>query len=394
MTTGDPRAGVGSSPGAASGRGELPPFEMERWQSRHEHRVEYNLSDSGAHPFTLEELRAVTGAGVGDRLLGYVQTNGTVPLRERIASLYPGAGPENVLVTTGGAEANFLATWELLSGGGRAVFQLPTYGQTPGLARWLGAEVDSFRLEERRGWRVAPGAARDAIGNGATRLVVVTNPNNPTGARLSGEARREVVGAAARAGAWILSDEVYRGAELDGRETDSLWGDYDRVLVTHSLSKAYGLPGLRLGWLVGPEATIERLWGRKDYTTIAPAALSDRLAAAALDPEHRPGILERTRGLLSDNLERLTGWLDRRPQLFSYRRPEAGAICFVRYHLDVNSSELADRLRREKSVLLVPGDQFGMDGFLRIGYGNPAAELEPALDRVAELVEEIAAEGR
>ncbi|MFB6240218.1 MAG: aminotransferase class I/II-fold pyridoxal phosphate-dependent enzyme, partial [Gemmatimonadota bacterium] len=339
----DPAAG-GAAPPRPGDRGDLPPFEMERWQSRHEHHVDYNLSDSGAHPFTLEELRRATGAGLDDQLLGYVQTNGTVRLRERIATLYRDAGPENVLVTTGGAEANFLALWELVSAGDHVVVQLPTYGQTPGLARWLGAEVDSFRLEEDRGWGVAPGAARAAI-RPDTRLVVVNNPNNPTGARLGEQTRREIVEAASRAGAWILSDEVYRGAELDGRETGSLWGSYDRVLVTHSLSKAYGLPGLRLGWLAGPDETIRRLWGRKDYTTIAPSALSDRLAAAVLDPENRPAVLERTRGLLRENLDRLTGWLDRRPELFTYRRPEAGAICYVRYHLDVSSTELADRLR-------------------------------------------------
>lgn len=392
MRDSDSPAGAGTARRGATGRGELPDFEMERWQSRHEHHVDYNLSDSGAHPFTLDELLRETGAGVGDQLLGYVQTNGTVPLRERISALYPEAHRENVLVTTGGAEANFLALWELVSAGDRVVFQLPTYGQTPGLARWLGAEVASFRLEEDRGWQVAPGAAREAI-TSDTRLVVVTNPNNPTGARLSAETREEIVDAADAAGAWILSDEVYRGAELDGRETASLWGEYDRVIVTHSLSKAYGLPGLRLGWLAGPEEAIERLWGRKDYTSIAPAALSDRLAAAALDPEHRPAVLERTRELLRENLDRLTGWLDRRPELFAYREPEAGAICFVRYRMDVNSTELADRLRREKSVLLVPGDQFGMDGYLRIGFGNPSSELESALDRLGELVEEIAGRG-
>lgn len=392
MTGSDAGAEPAAGPRPAAGGGHLPPFEMERWQSRHEHHVDYNLSDSGAHPYTLDELVRQTGVEAGDQLLGYVQTNGTVPLRERISGLYPEAAPRNVVVTAGGAEANFLALWELVSAGDRVVFQLPTYGQTPGLARWLGAEVDSFRLREERGWEVEPGAARRAI-TPDTRLVVVTNPNNPTGARLSDRARREIVEAAAEAGAWILADEVYRGAELDGRETESLWGEHDRVLVTHSLSKAYGLPGLRLGWVTGPADAAERLWGRKDYTTIAPAALSDRLATAALDPANRSAILGRTRGLLRENLDRLTAWLDSRPGLFSYRRPEAGAICFVRYRMDVSSTELADRLRREKSVLLVPGDQFGMDGYLRIGFGNPAAELEAALDRVGELVEGLADAG-
>jgi aspartate/methionine/tyrosine aminotransferase len=365
---------------------------MERWQSLHEHRVEYNLSESGVEPFTVRELRELTGVDVDAVGLGYPQTNGTRRLRERIAALYPGAGPENVLVTSGGAEANFLALWGLVRTGDRVAPLLPAYGQTAGLARGLGAEVRPFHLEEDRGWQPAPGAAAEA-GGGKARMLVVTHPNNPTGAILSGRAMEEVVEEAERSDAWLLSDEVYAGAEVDGEGTPTFWGRRERTLITGSLSKAYGLPGLRLGWLVGPEATIRELWGRKDYTTIAPAALSDRLAAAALAPDHRGAILERTRGIVRDNLELLRSWLDARPGLFAYRPPDAGAICWVRYGLETGSSELADRLRREKDVLVVPGDHFGMDGYLRIGFGIGTERLRAALVRVADLLGELGAGG-
>ena len=370
----------------------LPAFEMERWQSLHEHRVACNLSESGVEPLTLEELCELTGVDVGPTGLGYTQTNGTDLLRERIADLYPGAGPENVLVTVGGAEANFLAVWGLVGPGDRVVPLLPAYGQTEGLARGLGADVRPFRLEEGRGWQPAPGAAAEA-GGGAARMLVVTHPNNPTGAVLSDRAMEEVVEEADRSGAWLLSDEVYAGAEVAGEATPTFWGRRDRTLVTGSLSKAYGLPGLRLGWLVGPEATVRELWARKDYTTIAPAALSDRLAAAALEPSHRRALLGRTRRIVRENLELLRSWLDARPGLFGYRPPDAGAICWVRYGLEVNSSELADRLRREKGVLVVPGDHFGMDGYLRIGFGIEAERLRAALVRVADLLGEMGAGG-
>lgn len=371
----------------------LPPFEMERWQSLHEHRVEYNLSESGVEPFTVRELGELTGVDVNAVGLGYTQTNGTRRLRERIAALYPGAGPENVLVTAGGAEANFLAMWGLVRPGDRVVPLLPAYGQTAGLARGLGAEVRPFHLEENRGWQPAPGAAADA-GGGEARMLVVTHPNNPTGAVLSDRAMDEVAEEADRSDAWLLSDEVYAGAEVGEGETPTFWGRRDRTLVTGSLSKAYGLPGLRLGWLVGPEPTIGEMWARKDYTTIAPAALSDRLAAAALEPDHRRAILERTRGIVRDNLELLRRWLDARPGLFAYRPPDAGAICWVRYGLELSSSDLADRLRREKSVLVVPGDHFGMDGYLRIGFGIEAEHLRAALVRIADLLGELGAGGR
>lgn len=201
----------------------------------------------------------------------------------------------------------------------------------------------------------------------------------------------EIVAAAEAAGAWILSDEVYMGAEVEGPETPSFWGRTERVICTGSLSKAYGLPGLRLGWVAAPADLHEELWSRKDYTTITPATLSDMAATRALGPEVRPKLLERTRGIIRTNLPKVTAWLDERPELFSYHPPDAGAICYVKYHFDINSTELAERLRTEKSVLVVPGDHFGMDRYLRIGFGNPATELGDALDRCSELLEELGA---
>lgn len=367
----------------------LPPFHMERWQSLHEHRVDYNLSESGVRPFTLAELRELTGFDPDGVELGYPQTNGTERLRERIAALHPGATADNVLVTSGGAEANFLALWELVSPGDRVAVLEPAYGQAAGLAAGLGARVSSWHLEEERGWRPAPGSASEAAPAG-TRLLVVTNPNNPTGSILSGDDMAEVLDAAVRSGAWILADEVYAGAELSGERTPTFWGRHDRTVVTGSLSKAYGLPGLRLGWIVGPAPLIETLWARKDYTTIAPTALSDALAMAVLEPEARALVLARTRRIIRDNLTLLTAWLDARSETYAFIPPAAGAICFVRYgpegSVPEGSAEFADRLRRERSVLVVPGAHFGMEGYLRIGFGCAREKLRAALVRLGEIV--------
>jgi len=367
------------------GRMQPTPFEMERWQSLHEHEVELNLSESGVHPFTLDELVELTGVEPGPVQLGYTQTNGTALLRERIAALYPDAGPENVLVTVGGAEANFLATWAHLKPGDRAAIVVPTYGQTTGLGPAFGADVHHIPLLERLGWQPEPGSAERATARGAS-LVVVTNPNNPTGAVLGEEAIGEIVRAAADAGAWILSDEVYAGAEVEGGRTPSLWGRHERVLVTGSLSKAYGLPGLRIGWLVGPADEIERLWGLKDYTTIAPPALSDRLAAAALEPAALGRIFARTRRIVRENRAVMREWVASADGALAWRPPDAGAIGFVRYEADVGSSELAERLRTEDGVLVVPGDQFGLDGYMRIGFGIERKPLEEALGRVLDRI--------
>ncbi len=369
---------------------KLTPFSMERWQSTYEHRVELNLSESGVHPMTVGELAALAGVdpGLEDIRLGYGQSNGSDLLRGRIASMYRDADDACVVVTTGGAEANFTACWHLMEPGARAATIVPNYMQVPGILESFGAVPHPVPLDESTGWQPDLGALRAALDAGC-RFVLVTNPNNPTGARLTDESMNAIVSEAERVGAWILADEVYQGAELGEEETPSFWGRYDRLLVTNSLSKAYGLPGVRLGWVVGPPPVVQDIWARTDYTTIAPATLSDALAVIALEPDTRARIRARTRRILNENVDLIRDWMDAHGGLFRYRLPDAGAICYPRYAADVNSSAFAEKLRVEKSVLLVPGDQFGMDRYLRIGFGNPAGELEEALGRIAEAFREI-----
>jgi aspartate/methionine/tyrosine aminotransferase len=377
---------------------ELRPFRMERWQSTWEHRVRFNLSESGVHPLTTGELLALAEEESADRRraalldevrLGYGQSNGSDALRERIAALYPGAGPESVLVTVGGAEANFAACWHLMEPGSRVAAILPSYMQVPGLLASFGAEVDPVRLREENGWQPDPDDVRRALEGGA-RFLLVTNPNNPTGAVLRPEVVSEIVEMAVAAGAWILADEVYCGAELEGEPTPSFLGRGERILTTNSLSKAYGLPGLRIGWIMAPPALVEDLWSRTDYTTITPATLSDTLAVTALEPATRARILERTRGILRANLGIMSDWLAAHEGLFHCRLPDAGAICYIRYDAPVSSSELAEKLRVERDVLIVPGDHFGMDGYIRIGFGIPEADLVEALGRITETFRELA----
>ena len=369
------------------------PFHMERWQSTYEHRVGINLSESGVHPLTVGELLELTGGevDVDGTLLSYGQSNGSDRLRALIAGQYEGASDASVLVTIGGAEANFTCFWHLFEGHADAAVVVPTYGQVPGLLESFGSRLGRVELVESEGWQPDLDALEAALARGA-RFVLVTNPNNPTGAALSDASMDAIVGMTERHGAWILADEVYAGAEAHDRGiTPSFWGRHDRVLVTNSLSKAYGLPGLRLGWVVGPEALIAELWGRTDYTTICPASLSDALACAALEPEGRARIQERTRGIVRANLGVLEQWMAAQDGRFRYRPPDAGAICFARYDAPVGSTEFAERLRIDKDVLVVPGDHFGMDHYLRLGFGNPEDELLEGLSRIRQAFDEAVA---
>ncbi len=370
---------------------KINPFRMERWQSEWENRVRFNLSESGVHPMTAQELFELAGADprelLGQRLV-YNQSNGTTELRERVAAIYPGAGTENVLVTNGGSEANYVTTWSLLEPNDVVVMEAPNYMQMWGQAEAFGREVRAFHLLEERGW--APDLAElDQRVDESVKLIIVTQPNNPTGAILSEKEIDAIVTIAQRAGAWIISDEIYAGAELDDRPSPSFWGRYDRLLITAGLSKAYGLPGLRMGWVVGPADLIPRLWSYKDYTTISPSPLSDLCARIALQPEARQRIRERTRGILQENLQPLTEWLGQRSDIFRFHAPRAGAICYTRYQLDIGSSDLAQRLKDEQSVLIVPGDHFNMDGYVRIGYGLPRADLTEALGRMETVIRSL-----
>jgi aspartate/methionine/tyrosine aminotransferase len=366
---------------------------MERWQSTYEHRVRFNLSESGVHPLSVEELLELAnqppGALEGVRL-GYGQSNGSDALRATIAAMYAGATEANVLVTVGGAEANLVCAWHLAEPGESVAVMLPNYMQVPGLSESFGARVLPFYLREEEGWQPDLDALQRALAAGA-RVVLVTNPNNPTGRALSDEAMRRIAELADRHGAWLLADEVYRGAEVEGEETRSFWDLGERVLVTHSLSKAYALPGLRIGWVTGPAPVIAALWGRTDYTTIAPATLSDHLAVLALQPETRARVLSRTRGIIRNNLQILREWLDERSDLFRYTPPDAGAICMIRYDAPVGSAELAEKLRTEHDVLVVPGVHFGMESCARLGFGPPPEVLSDALARVGEAFEHVLA---
>jgi aspartate/methionine/tyrosine aminotransferase len=366
----------------------IQPFLMERWQSKWENTVRYNLSESGVHAMSLGEL--VDVGSLRDLRLGYPQTNGTEALRSAIARLYKGADADNVLVTNGSAEANFVSVWSSIEPGGEIVVMVPNYMQIPGLAKGLGAVVRTFPLEERGG-RWAPDLdALDRAVNAHTTLIAVCNPNNPTGAVMTGEEMDRICAIAGRVGAWVLADEVYRGAELAGGATPSFWGRYDRVLAVSGLSKAYGLPGVRIGWIAGPADRIEELWGYKDYLTICPSLIGDRLAQIVLEPAMHSRIIERTRSIIRAQYPIIEHWLVSHSGLFDFIPPQAGAIVYARYNTDIASHDLIERLRTEKSVLAVAGDHFGMEHYVRIGFGHDLGHLEHGLALFAELLAEVA----
>ena len=369
-------------------------FRMERYQSLYWHEVDYDLSESGVSPMTIRELLGPATdaeAFLGTRL-GYPLSEGSVETRANVAAWYPGATAEHVTMVNGGSEANLLALWALLEPGDRLAFMVPNYMQGWGLGSFFGRASDRVRLRlTDGGWALDVDQLHDAVTK-RTKAVMVCNPNNPTGHVLTEQEMDEIVRAADRVGAWIVADEIYRGAELDTDETTpTFFGRYERVIVTSGLSKAFAMPGLRVGWAVAPPKMIARIWERHDYTTLTPSAVSDRLAAFAMQPDVREAILTRTRFIIRSNYPELEAWLQRHADVFTWDRPDAGAIAYAKVGLTGKSADLVERIRTERSVLLVPGEMFGLKKGLRFGFGYDIEHTLRGLALASEIIADTAA---
>lgn len=378
------------------------PFELEQIQSTWEQVVDFNLTESGVHPLRLDELLADSPQSLEELLateINYPHVNGNPELRANIARLYgpdvydashaTTLGIDNVLVTVGAAEANHIVMQTLMEPGDELLTQTPTYKQVWGIALNAGHPVKTFRMLPDAGWALDVDELNSQV-NDRTKIIAICNPNNPTGQIMTEAEMNAVVAAADRVGAWILADEVYRGAErLREDETLSFIGRYDKVLSLGSMSKAYGLPGLRVGWIVGPPDTIEELWRRHEYTTITATMLSNHLASHALSPDVRPRLIQRTRQYIQNGYPMLEAWMEDQDGLFSYVPPQASAVTFIHYNLDVNSTELMETLCRDASVFVGAGDSFGMDHHLRVAFGQDKAVLDEAFGRIEQTIRQL-----
>jgi aspartate/methionine/tyrosine aminotransferase len=341
------------------------------------------MSESGVRPLTLTELveMGLDLDGFMKQPLGYSQSNGTIELREAIAAHHSGATRDHVEVTNGTSEANYLIALALVQPGDAVAMQVPNYMQMPGVARSLGAEVRPFRLRTDAAWEPDWDEFERAV-TSDTRLLYISNPNNPTGTVLSDASMQRIADRCAHTGTWLLSDEVYLGAEVDGPRTRSFWGMGERVIVTSGLSKAYGIPGVRIGWLVAPPALAAETWSQHDYITIGPNKLSDQVARVAVQPANRERCYARTREILRHNLPIARDWVRGFGGRLHWTEPRAGAIALMRYDADTPSLTIAERIRVNQGTLIVPGSHVGLEGHLRIWLGAREEFLREGLRRI------------
>ena len=353
---------------------DIAPFELERWFAEHEHEAEIMLAESGVRSISADRFDLDPGT------LGYViPTNGDPEFRADVAARY-GRSADEVLFTCGTQEANFLAFLALMSSeyGTEAVVVTPTYQSLHAVPETFGS-VTRVPLEPP-GWELDPGAVREAVTD-ETAVVVLNNPNNPTGRYHPEPVVREVYEAAADHGAYLLCDEVYRLLADDPLPPVASFGEHG--LSTTSLTKAYGLAGTRFGWLAGPAEVVEAAWTWKDYTTISPSLFGQHVAKQVLGPQE-DDILAGNRELARTHHDIVAEWLD--DHGLDWHDP-VGVNGFVTVPDGFDGSRgFCRTVVEEASVVLAPGAVFGHDDHFRLGFGHETADLEEGLRRIGDLL--------
>ncbi len=360
------------------------PFLLERYFARFEFTTPHLLASSDCEALSLAELLALAddrdrAAWQGMRL-GYTESPGLRELREQIAALYRGLGPEQV-VTAAPEEALYLLGRAMLRPGDRVITTYPGYQSLYEIAAAVGARVERWTPEEtERGFWFDPARLGELAREGA-RAIVVNFPHNPTGALPTPVEWAAVVDTAERAGATLVSDEMYRGLEYAVTPLTPGAVASERGVSVGGLSKAYGLPGLRTGWLATRDrALLEAVQAYKDYTTICASAPSERLAVIALKSSAR--LVERCRGIVAANRPLLQAFVARHPGHFAWRRPDAGPITFARF-VPGQALAFCERLATHGGVMLLPSTVYEWgDSHIRFGFGRTS--FPDALDSLEQ----------
>lgn len=375
MGYGDPQRNARQMIGSLA---NLEPFALERFFARHEFSTRYLLCASDPESMPLRDLLALEPGAEEEfaRLnLGYVDSRGGPELRRAVAALYQNAKHDDILVHSGAEEPIFTFMSAVLEANDNIIVQFPAYQSHYSIAESRGATVTRWKADlDRSG---APGTEELAhLIRPETRAIVVTTPNNPTGYQFSREEFNAIIALAEKHGVWLFVDEVYRGTEREAPRLPAVCDLYERGVSLCGLAKAYGLAGLRIGWIATQNKNLlNRIATIKDYLTICNSAPSEFLGALAL--RHNEALTDRVRRITANNLDLLDDFFARRRDLFEWRRPKAGTTAFPRY-LAGSSKTFCEEAVERAGVLLLPSTYFDAgDAHFRIGYGR--ANLPEAL---------------
>lgn len=367
---------------------KIKTFKVEQWMGEFENDAVYNLGETCIDSLTVRELLTLCGKNVPEYMeelaelrLTYSHIFGSPEFTSGVAGLYENVLLEQVLPTHGAVGANHQVIMTLIEPKDNMVSVMPTYQQHYSIPESIGAEVRILRLRKENDYLPDLNELRGLVDEN-TKMITINNPNNPTGSWIPEDYLWEIAAIAETVGAYVLSDEVYRGISEDGSYMKSIVDLYEKGLSVGSMSKAFSLAGLRMGWVVTRDKeAMEQMRERRDYDTISCGVIDDRLAALALANKEK--IFERNRKILLQNRQILDQWVRETPEV-SYVRPVAGTTALVYYDKDMPSYDLCVDLLRKKGVLFTPGSCFEMEGAVRIGYAFDSKTLKEGLDRFAE----------
>ncbi|MEJ6389196.1 aminotransferase [Gymnodinialimonas ulvae] len=360
----------------------IEPFKVEIWMNEWETRCAHNLAETCVASITIDELLRISGRNDSDlsALLPMKMTYGAIEgserLRTAISALYHDMPVERITVTHGTIAANMLVHKTLVSRGDRVISIVPTYQQHHSIPTSIGADMQVLPLRAEDGFLPDLDQLR-ALALPGTKLIALTNPNNPTGALIERPMLEEIAQIARDVGAYVLCDEVYRGTGQEGDGMGpSIVDVYEKGIATASVSKAFSLAGLRVGWIAAPTEVTEQVLIQRDHDTISVGMINDHFAAMAL--ENREKILARSRSITRGNLEILDAWVATQPRV-DWVKPRAGTTAMLHLDIPISSRDFCVNLVEETGVMLTPGDAFDMEGYVRIGFANDPAILQDGL---------------
>ena len=370
----------------------IKPFGIEMWMNEFEDHCKYNLAETCIKSMTIGELIEVSGKNtklseeLANMKLTYGEITGSKQLRKNIASLYKNQTTENVMVTHGAIGANSLVYNTLISKGDKVVSVLPTYQQHYSIPESLGAELSILKLKPEHKFLPDINELKQLI-KPDTKLIALTNPNNPTGSLMDEALLLEIVDIARTCDAYIICDEVYRGTNQNDPEYGTSIVDiYEKGISTGSMSKTYSLAGLRLGWITASPDILKDVFIHRDYNTISVGVIDDYFALMAL--ENREKIALRNTTITRNNLEILDNWV-KNERFFSYVKPNAGTTALLKYEFNIPSREFCIQILKNTGVLFAPGSAMDMEGWVRIGYANDPKILTQGLTVLSAYLDKL-----
>jgi len=364
---------------------------LEAWMRQYYFSTELDLGSSGVEDYSMAEVRELTGLTLGelDSLVFHdSETQGNPQLREVIAREFTDDGdPRRVMITHGSTESNFMLMHALLKPDDEVVVLDPCYQQLYAIAEAIGCRLRHWKLRQDRGFEPDLDDLREVL-NERTRMVVVNFPHNPTGACLTPEQQAELVEVVRPTGAYLIWDAAFEAMDYGSPLLPSPAVVYERAFSMSTLSKCYGLPGLRVGWSIGSPEVFERCFHLRDYTTLHLSPLVELIARRVMEKRGlfvAPRLQQARR-----NLALVESWAAEHREWIEWISPSGGVSAFPRLIHEENSEDFCHRMGQIHKVLLVPGTCFGHPQHVRLGFGGATDQLEEGLARLSQCLKESA----